>query len=80
VRARKLRPKRKGLEQLGSRLNKHKQQAAGHFEGVKTTGTYLLTMAIRRFGKRLETDKKLMKKVKRLETMLLVDSAEKASL
>jgi hypothetical protein len=37
-------------------------------------------MAIRRFGKRLETDKKLMKKVKRLETMLLVDSAEKASL
>jgi hypothetical protein len=36
-----------------------------------------VTMAIRRFTKRLETDVSLARKITRLRAMLLVDSAEK---
>jgi len=34
-------------------------------------------MAVQRFTKRLETDAVLARKVKRLQAMLLIDSAEK---
>jgi hypothetical protein len=39
-----------------------------------------LTMAIRRSATRLESDRNLAKKIKRLKRMLLVDSAEKPGL
>ena len=39
-----------------------------------------VTMAIRRLAKRLEDDKALARKVKRVEKMLFVDSAEKPRL